>query len=145
MTIDQLSDADRAVLDFFARLMAGVSIVAIILATAGIYALMSFTVARRTPEIGIRVALGADPRDIVRSTFGSALAKVSGGLIAGSIPAGLLVWSLGPEASPTNGALVAIVTGAFSTLFVALMAAVATAVPARRALRIQPMDALKAE
>ncbi len=145
MTIDQLSDADRATLDFFARLMAGVSIVAIVLATAGIYALMSFTVARRTPEIGIRVALGADPRAIVRSTLGSALAKVSGGLIVGSIPAGLLVWSLGPEASPTNGTVVAIMTGAFSTLFVALMAAVATAVPARRALRIQPMDALRAE
>jgi putative ABC transport system permease protein len=145
MTIDQLSDADRTALDFFARLMAGVSVVAIVLASAGIYALMSFTVARRTQEIGIRFALGADPRGIVRSTFGGALAKVCGGLVAGSIPAGLLVWSLGPEVSPANGPVVAIVTGAFSTLFVALMAAVATAVPARRALRIQPMDALKAE
>lgn len=145
MTIDQLSDADRVALDFFARLMAGVSLVAVVLASAGIYALMSFTVARRTQEIGIRVALGADPRGIVRSTFGGALAKVSAGLVAGSIPAGLLVWSLGPEASPANGTVVAIMTGACSTLFVALMAAVATAVPARRALRIQPMDALKAD
>lgn len=145
MTIDQLSDADRVALDFFARLMAGVSLVAIVLASAGIYALMSFTVARRTQEIGIRVALGADPRRIVRSTFGRALAKVSAGLVAGSIPAGLLVWSLGPEVSPANGTVVAIMTGAFSTLFVALMAVVATAGPARRALRIQPMDALKAE
>ena len=67
--MDNLGEADRVALDFFARLLAGVSLVAMILATAGVYALMSFTVSRRTSEIGIRVALGANPRRIVMSTF----------------------------------------------------------------------------
>ena len=65
--------------------------VAMILATAGVYALMSFTVARRTAEIGIRVALGANPRRIVMTTFARALTQVAIGLLVGSIPAGLLV------------------------------------------------------
>ena len=91
MTMDNVGDADRVALDFFARLMAGVSIVAMILATAGVYALMSFTVSRRTAEIGIRVALGANPRRIVTSTFARALTQVTIGLILGEHPGGPLV------------------------------------------------------
>lgn len=143
LSLDRLSDADRVALDFFARLLAGVSIVAIILATAGVYALMSFTVSRRTAEIGIRVALGARPGRVVWNTFARALAQVSIGLVAGSIPAGLIVWTLGPEVSATNGTEVAIATGALSTILVAIMAALACIAPARRALGIQPTDALK--
>ena len=83
MTLDAVGEADLVALDFFARLLAGVSIVAMILATAGVYALMSFTVARRTAEIGIRVALGANPRRIVTSTFARALTQVTIGLVLG--------------------------------------------------------------
>lgn len=143
LTMDRVSEADLIALDFFARLLAGVSIVAVILATAGVYALMSFTVSRRTAEIGIRVALGAKPSRVVFNTFSRALAQVSIGLIAGSIPAGIIAWSLGPEVSATNGTEVAIVTGVMSTLLVAMMAALACIAPARRALGIQPTDALK--
>jgi putative ABC transport system permease protein len=143
LTLDRVSDADRVALDFFARLLAGISVVAIILATAGVYALMSFTVSRRTAEIGIRVALGARPSRVVWNTFSRALAQVSIGLILGSIPAALIVWTLGPEVSATDGSEVAIITGVVSTLLVAIMAALACIAPARRALGIQPTDALK--
>ena len=86
LTMDNLSEADRVALDFFARLLGGISLVALVLATAGVYALMSFTVARRTSEIGIRVALGARPARIVFSTFARALAQVGVGRWAASPP-----------------------------------------------------------
>jgi hypothetical protein len=142
-TLDKLGEADKVALDFFARLLAGVSIVAIILATAGVYALMSFTVSRRTPEIGIRVALGANPRRIVMTTFARALSQVGIGLVAGSIPAALIVNGLGPEVAPNTATEVAIGIIVASILSIAVITALACIVPARRALRIQPTDALK--
>ncbi len=142
-TLDKLGEADKIALDFFAKLLAGVSLVAIILATAGVYALMSFTVSRRTSEIGIRLALGANPRRIVITTFARALSQVGIGLLVGSIPAGLLVSGLGPEVAPNAGMQVAIGTIALSLLTVAVITALACVAPARRALRIQPTDALK--
>jgi len=141
--MDKVGDSDRIALDFFARLMAGVSIVAMILATAGVYALMSFTVSRRTAEIGIRVALGANPRRIVMATFARAFTQVTIGLILGSVPAAMLVAALGPQVSPAASSEVAIGTCLVSTLLVALVTGLACVFPARRALTIQPTDALK--
>ena len=143
MTLDAVGAADLVALDFFARLLAGVSMVAMILATAGVYALMSFTVARRTAEIGIRVALGADPRRIVTATFARAFTQVTIGLVLGGIPAAAIVAAIGPEVAATNGGEVAIWTCLVSLVIVAIVTAIACVFPARRALKIQPMDALK--
>jgi predicted permease len=143
MTLDNVGDADQVALDFFARLMAGVSSVAMILATAGVYALLSFTVSRRTAEIGIRVALGANPRRIVTSTFARALTQVTIGLILGVVPAAALLAALGSQVAPTASTEVAIGTCIASTLLVTLVTALACVFPARRALTIQPTDALK--
>ncbi|MGH9383615.1 MAG: ABC transporter permease [Vicinamibacterales bacterium] len=129
-TMDNVGEADRVALDFFARLLAGVSAVALLLATAGVYALMSFTVARCTWEIGIRVALGANPSRIVMSTFSRALAQVGLGLLAGSIPAAILVAGLGLEVSSVAGTEVAVVAWIVATLFVAGVTALASVVPA---------------
>jgi predicted permease len=145
MPLDQISEYDRVALDFFARLLGGVSIVAMVLAAAGVYALMSFTVSRRTAEIGIRVALGANPRRIVWSTFSRAFAKIAIGIVAGSVPAAAIAVGLGPEVSPSAGGTVTLVTCAFATLTVAMITALACVFPARRALRIHPTDALKSE
>jgi putative ABC transport system permease protein len=142
-TLDKLGEADKIALDFFARLLAGISLVAIILATAGVYALMSFTVSRRTSEIGIRLALGANPRRIVMTTFARALAQVGGGLLIGAIPATVVVTGLGPEVAPNAGTQVAIGTIMLALLAVGGISAIACVAPARRALRIQPTDALK--
>jgi putative ABC transport system permease protein len=143
-TLDKLGEADKIALDFFARLLAGVSLVAIILATAGVYALMSFTVSRRTAEIGIRLALGANARRIVLTTFARALTQVGIGLLVGGIPAAFLVQGLGPEVAPNASTEVAVGTCVLAILAVAAITALACVVPARRALKIQPTDALKA-
>ena len=114
-----------------------------ILATAGVYALMSFTVSRRTAEIGIRVALGANPRRIVTSTFSRALTQVTIGLVLGILPAAAVVASVGPQIAPTASAEVTIGISVAATLLVTPVTALACVFPARKALTIQPTDALK--
>jgi putative ABC transport system permease protein len=143
-TIDQLAAENRIGLDFFARLGTGIAMVALLLSTAGVYALMSFTVARRTPEIAIRLALGANTRRVVLSTFSRALLQVALGVLAGAIPGGVIVSVIQPEI--LNGAQLS-ATFATCAGVIAFMIAVTVAAcagPARRALRIQPADALKA-
>jgi ABC-type antimicrobial peptide transport system permease subunit len=117
--------------------------VALVLATAGAYALMSFTVARRTSEIGIRLALGANPRRIMLSTFGRALLQITAGLVAGGIPAFALAANLAPEIAVGGGPLLAMWVCAGVALFISVVMALACAIPARRALRIQPIETLK--
>jgi putative ABC transport system permease protein len=144
-TMDRVGENDLVALDFFTRLLGGVSAVALLLATAGVYALMAFTVARRAQEIGIRLALGASPSSIVRSTFSRALAQVGLGLLVGAIPAAALISSVGPEVAPVDGTRAAAMACLAATCFVAGVTALACVVPARRALLIQPTDALKAQ
>jgi predicted lysophospholipase L1 biosynthesis ABC-type transport system permease subunit len=144
-TLDKIGESERVTLDFFTRLLAGISIVAIVLATAGVYALMAFTVSRRTAEIGIRVALGANPRSIVMATFSRNFAKVLIGIVAGAIPAAFIVVALGPDVPPISDYQLSALMCAAATLIVTAMTALACVGPARRALHIQPTDALKSE
>jgi putative ABC transport system permease protein len=104
---------------------------------------MSFTVARRTSEIGIRLALGANPRRIVLSTFGRALLQISAGLVVGAIPAFALAANLAPEISVGGGPELAMWVCACVAIFMVVVTALACAVPAARALKIQPVDTLK--
>lgn len=143
-TTDHLSESDRVALDFFTRLLGGVSAVALLLAIAGVYALMAFTVARRTPEIGIRLALGASTRRIVWSTFSRALAQVGLGVLIGSLPAVVLVRNLASEVSAVADSTTVAVACLVATGVVLAATAMACVGPARRALRVQPTDALKA-
>ena len=143
-TIDQLAAENRIGLDFFARIGTGIALVALLLSTAGVYALMSFTVARRTPEIAIRLALGANTKRVVWSTFSRALLQVALGVLVGCIPGGVIVSLIQPEI--LNGAQLSatLATCAGVIVFMIAVTVAACAGPARRALRIQPADALKA-
>ena len=145
MRLDQVNESDQFASQFFLRAFAIVSAVALVLSTAGVYSLMAFTVARRTREIAIRVAVGADRRQLLKDIFTRAFAQVGLGVVVGGIPGGLLVAAGAPEV--TIGAVPAITTFALAGVASFMLAVVlfACAVPARRALRVQPVDALRAE
>jgi ABC-type antimicrobial peptide transport system permease subunit len=134
------SVADRRLLLVLVAAFAGL---ALILAASGIYSVLSQAVAQRTSEIGIRMALGADARTVVRLMLRSALSSVLIGAaigIAGAIAAMRLLESFLFEVRPLDPAAFA----AASVLLVAI-ALVAAYVPARRATRIDPLRALRAQ
>jgi predicted permease len=110
-------------------------IVVLTLSATGIHALMAFTVARRTREIGIRVALGANRGRIVRGIFWRAFAQVGGGIAVGTALSALI----GID-TPRH---LLLVLGADALMLTAGL--IACAVPVRRALAIQPTEALRAE
>ena len=109
----------------------------LLLSAAGIYALMSFTVAQRTREIGIRAALGAHPRGLLFSIFGRALRQLSLGLLGGSLLSSAAFSAAGFGLGRASALLLAV---AALMLIVGLLAALG---PARRSLRIQAMEALR--
>jgi hypothetical protein len=112
-----------------------IAFMVLLLSATGIHALMSFTVARRTREIGIRAALGAPPGRIVAGIFSRACLQIGAGLVAGSGLAALL--GLG---STRQVLLLLAADGIMLTVGLA-----ACALPLRRALRINPTEALRAE
>jgi putative ABC transport system permease protein len=145
-TFDDIYREDEKVNRMLAQGLSVVAAVGLLLSTAGIYSLMSFTLARRTREIGIRTALGAAPRRIVTALFSRAFVQIGLGIIVGSIPGGALV-AFGGIFETADGSGVNVALGAIAVVstLVLLVAAVACAIPSRRALRIHPTDALRAE
>jgi ABC-type antimicrobial peptide transport system permease subunit len=112
-----------------------VSFVILVLSATGIHALMSFTVARRTREIGIRAALGASTGHIVRGIFARAFMQIGIGLVVGSGLAALV--ALGSVRQ-----LLLVLAADVVMLVVGLSAC---ALPLKRALRIDATEALRAE
>jgi putative ABC transport system permease protein len=128
---------------FSAVLLGGFSLSSLLLAAIGIYGLLAYSVTQRTREIGLRVALGAEPGSIIRMVVASGARMVITGAAAGLAAAlalsGLLkslLFGIGPR-----DPLTFIVAPA---IFVAV-ALVAAYVPARRAARVSPMEALRTE
>jgi len=127
----------------FGAILSGASGLALILAATGIYALLAWSVSRRTREIGIRMAIGASPSDVasfaLREALGPALAGVAVGM-AGSLA--------------LHGILTKLVVGVHGLDFAALVfapaalllvALAASVVPLRRAMRVDPVTALRFE
>jgi putative ABC transport system permease protein len=124
-------------------LLGAFSALAIVLAGIGIYGVISYSVAQRTKEIGIRMALGAGHQDVIRMILLQGARIASAGLIIGIFAAfGLtrylttLLFTVSPG-DPSTFAMVALV--------LALVALLACYIPARRALRVDPMTALRYE
>ena len=113
---------------------------ALLLSNAGIYSVMAFTVSRRTREIGVRVALGANRRQIVLSVFARALRQVGTGAVAGTGILVILVLVSGGSFPLTPRSL-----GLYAAYVIGMVAVctLACIVPVRRALRIQPTEALR--
>jgi predicted permease len=119
------------------------SALALALAVLGVYGLIAHAVARRTKEIGVRLALGAAPRDIVVLTMGRSLAPVGLGTAIGL--AGALVLTRLTAAFLFGVAPHDLVSFTAATLCLVAGAAAASYIPARRAGRLDPMAALRAE
>jgi putative ABC transport system permease protein len=132
------------------RMMMGLTSIALLLSLSGIYAVLSYTVARRTREIGVRVALGAGARRVITSIFRHPMTQVTGGVIAGTVLI-ILAATVASNTTQFEGTGVGVLTiGDYALLagYAILMLAVcalACIVPTMRALRVQPTEALRAE
>jgi putative ABC transport system permease protein len=118
-------------------------VLAAILATVGLYGVMAYMVARRTNEIGIRVALGAAPTQMLAMVLGEAGKLLCVGVAAGLVVAlavGRWAASLLFGLKPYDPAMMATACAGL-----AVVALLASAVPARRAANLQPMVALREE
>jgi ABC-type antimicrobial peptide transport system permease subunit len=116
---------------------------ALVLAVFGIYGITAYSVARRTPEFGIRSALGATQSDILRLVFGQGLAIVLAGSAIGICAALALTRVMKSLLYHVNATDPLIFAGV-SVLF-GLVALLACYLPARRATRINPLEALRCE
>jgi predicted permease len=128
---------------FRTMLLGGFAGMALLLAALGIYGLLTQQVMQRTLEIGIRMALGANRRDVVAAIVRQALAVTGLGIalgLAGSLAAGRVMAAMLYETSASDPWLLSAVIAAF-----VLVALVASYVPAWRASRVEPMAAMRAE
>ena len=116
---------------------------ALLLAVIGVYGVISYLVTRRTHEIGVRVALGANSGDVAELVLRESLLLTSGALVFGLGAAALLTRFLETMLFGVSPLDPAIFAG--TALLIATVAVAATALPARRAMRVQPMVALREE
>ena len=142
-TLQQIVDRSVSPRRFTVLLLGGFAVFALILASLGIYALISYSVNQRTQEIGIRMALGASARDVQARIIGQTLRLAVIGLVIGAGASLLLARS-------ASGLLFGVTAGDPQTFVgmigvLAIVALVAGYLPARRASRIDPMVALRAE
>jgi putative ABC transport system permease protein len=142
-TFSQVYSASLGSRRFNLILIGFFGITALLLATAGVFGVMAYSVSRRTREIGVRVALGATRRDVLRMILGQGLRTIFIGVAIG-IAASLLLTrtmqSLLFDVTPTDP-----LTFAGVTLLLVATALLACYIPARRATRVDPIVALRCE
>jgi ABC-type antimicrobial peptide transport system permease subunit len=142
-TMDQRVDASLANRRFATYLLAVFSAIAVLLAAVGLYGVMAQSVLQRSREIGVRMALGAQSRDVLSMVLRQGAILTAGGLIAGTLAALGLAWlmkSLLFGVSPADP-----LTFAAVAALLLIVAMTATYLPARRATRVDPVTALRYE
>jgi ABC-type antimicrobial peptide transport system permease subunit len=142
-TIEQIIEQSTGDSRFRALLIASFALLALVLAVVGMYGLISYTVAERVPEIGVRLALGASPAQVGRLVMGQGLKLAAAGVGLGLIGAlattrvlRLLLFSVSTTEPMVYAGLALLLLG---------VAAAACWIPAQRAMRVDPMVALRAE
>jgi predicted permease len=150
--LDGVTDDMLWVLGMWLRASLVMTAVALLLSLAGIYAVLSFTVARRTREIGVRVALGAPRRRVLAATFRRPLTQVGMGVVSGGllIAMGALVLSAhvpdgGTRLGDARMPLEHVAILAVYVVFMVGVCLLACVVPTRRALRVEPTVAMRVE
>jgi ABC-type antimicrobial peptide transport system permease subunit len=142
-TLRDATSSEAALRSFGSRLFGGVGIVALLLATVGLYGVMAFVVSSRTREIGTRIALGAASGQILRAVLaqglrlvavGVAIGAVASWLLARALMAGLAGLSPGDPVAFGGAALILLMVGLSACYF-----------PARRAASLNPVEALRVE
>jgi hypothetical protein len=139
MTFKDVENQDAKASSFWFRMTTTVSAMMLVFSLVSIYAVMSFAVSRRTREIGVRVALGGSRRRILRAVFKQPLRQLGMGLLAGTV----LAWVL--QGGTDNGwptATEILTLGAY-TMLMMIVCLIACIVPTRRALAVQPTEALR--
>jgi putative ABC transport system permease protein len=140
-SLEQATNEDARFWTVFAKVIVAGSMLTLLLSLAGIYAVMSFTVSRRTREIGVRAALGGRPLRIIGEIFRRPFRQVAAGIALGWTILAVLV----TMTSSSSGASVlrhAPLMAAYG-LLIAVVCALACLGPIRRALRVQPIEALR--
>jgi len=142
-SLEQLLSDSIALQRVYMALLVGFSLIALLLAVVGIYGVMSYLLAQRTHEIGIRMALGAHPRDVLKLMISQGMKLTIIGVVIGLLSAfGLtrfisnLLFSIGAT-DPATFSLIAILLGSVAFL--------ACWIPARRATKVDPIIALRIE
>ncbi len=126
-----------------ASLLSGLGAIALLLAGVGLYSVMAYAMIQRTHEIGIRIALGARPGDVILMALGRGMALAAGGLaigLAAAVTLARVASAALVNVSPTDPAVYGGVA-----VFLCAIAALACWIPARRAARVDPMVCLRAD
>jgi len=143
LTMDQLLGKSTVDASFNATLLAAFAVLSLVLAAVGLFGVLSYIVAQRTSEIGIRIALGARRQQVLQQMLSDGLRPALFGLVAGlgaSFATGRLISTMLYETQALDLTVYAAVTGSLL-----LVAALACVIPAWRASRLDPMQALRAE
>jgi ABC-type antimicrobial peptide transport system permease subunit len=142
-SMEQILDEQTAGVRLSAATMSAFAVIALFLAISGIYGIVAYSVARRTQEIGVRMALGAGPGNVLSLMIGRALRLTAVGLVIG-LPAAYLATRL--MSSMLYGVIAPdLFIFAILAIVLAAGALVAGYIPARRAAHIDPIVALRCE
>ena len=140
-TVEELRQLSYWQYGLFGSMFGTFGLIALVLASIGVYGVLSYSVSQRVQEIGVRVALGAARRDVMRLIVGQGARLAAWGIAGGIVGAAAVTWviqSILFDVTPTDP-----LSFGGVALFLALVAIAASYVPARRALAVDPIVALR--